>query len=63
MIPPIQPPPPSMPHSKPLRQKVGDIANKALGVFSVAYGVPFGAFIIHCLAEDAKMAKKGRWLA
>ena len=62
MIPPIQPQPPSMPYTKRLKQRVGQVANTALNVFSVAYGVPFVAMIGHCLAEDAKMTK-GRWLA
>ena len=63
MIPPIQPQPPSQPYNKPLRQRVGDVANTALNVFSVGFGLPFGAFIVHCMAEDAKMVKPRGWLA
>lgn len=63
MIPPINPYPPTTPHNKPLKQRVGDIANTALNAFSLVYGTAFGALVTHCLEADAKMVKPRRWLA
>lgn len=63
MIPPINASPPTTPHSKPLRQRVGDVANTALNAYSVVAGTAFGTLIVYCLAKDAKMARGKRWWA
>ncbi len=63
MIPPINPSPPTTPHSRPLVQRARQIGDTAFNAFTLVYGTAFGAFITHCFVEDAKMVKPRRWLA
>jgi hypothetical protein len=63
MIPPINPYPPTTPHSRPLLQRARQIGDKALNVYGVVAGSAFGLFIADVVSQDAKMVKAKRWLA
>jgi hypothetical protein len=63
MIPPLNPYPPTTPHSKPLVQRARQIGDTALNAFALVYSTALGTFITHCLVEDAKMVKPKRWWA
>ena len=63
MIPPHNAPPPTTPHSRPLVQRARQIGETALNAYTLVAGTAFGAFITHCLVEDAKMVKAKRWWA
>jgi hypothetical protein len=63
MIPPINASPPTTPNRQPLAQKARQIGDTVLNAYSLVAGTAFGAFITHCLVEDAKMVKAKRWWA